>query len=107
MVRESTESVVASDEAKPKSSASKKKDTQEDVEMEGAPDEEVDEEEEEYEVEAILDAKRGAVTKVSLGITTKKRNSCVHPNLQGEWGYFVKWRGYGDEHNSWVDQKDA
>ncbi|KAJ7488759.1 hypothetical protein B0H11DRAFT_2229952 [Mycena galericulata] len=22
-------------------------------------------------------------------------------------GYFVKWKGYSDEHNSWVSEQDA
>jgi len=44
--------------------------------------------EEEYEIEAILDAKRGSF-----------------PN--GRMGYFVKWKGYGEEENSWVDEMDA
>lgn len=22
-------------------------------------------------------------------------------------GYFVKWKGYAEEHNSWVDEQDA
>ncbi|KAG9309901.1 hypothetical protein JVU11DRAFT_9933 [Chiua virens] len=25
----------------------------------------------------------------------------------GRMGYFVKWRGYEEEHNSWVDEQDA
>jgi Chromo (CHRromatin Organisation MOdifier) domain len=27
--------------------------------------------------------------------------------IQGRMGYFVKWKGYGKEENSWVDEKDA
>jgi len=41
-----------------------------------------------YEIEAILDAKRGATGSTRIG-------------------YFVKWKGYGDEENSWVDERDA
>ncbi|KAG7444466.1 uncharacterized protein BT62DRAFT_971168 [Guyanagaster necrorhizus] len=51
-------------------------------------DEGEDEEEEEYEIEKIVQAKRG-----------------VFPD--GRMGYLVKWRGYADEHNSWVDETDA
>ncbi|KAJ7230494.1 hypothetical protein GGX14DRAFT_410951 [Mycena pura] len=45
-------------------------------------------EEEEYEIEAILDAKKGKFPKNTLG-------------------YFVKWKGYESEHNSWVREEDA
>ncbi|KAL0955161.1 hypothetical protein HGRIS_004070 [Hohenbuehelia grisea] len=51
-------------------------------------EEEGGEEEEEYEIEEILDAKRGMFEG-------------------GRIGYHVKWKGYGPEHNSWVDEKDA
>jgi len=47
-----------------------------------------DEEEEEFEIEEVLDAKRG-----------------VFPD--GRIGYFVKWKNYTEEHNSWVDELDA
>ncbi|KAJ3511240.1 hypothetical protein NLJ89_g4219 [Agrocybe chaxingu] len=43
---------------------------------------------EEYEIEEVLDAKRG-----------------YFPD--GRIGYFVKWKGYGPEDNSWVDENDA
>ncbi|KIM59711.1 hypothetical protein SCLCIDRAFT_1217487 [Scleroderma citrinum Foug A] len=58
---------------------------------EGAAQEEEGEEEgegEEYEIEAILDAKKGQFAG-------------------GKMGYFVKWKNYGEEHNSWVDEEDA
>ncbi|KAJ8520314.1 hypothetical protein ONZ45_g2892 [Pleurotus djamor] len=44
--------------------------------------------EEEYEIEAILDAKKGMFEA-------------------GRIGYFVKWKGYPHSENSWVDEKDA
>ncbi|EIW59799.1 uncharacterized protein TRAVEDRAFT_58457 [Trametes versicolor FP-101664 SS1] len=53
-----------------------------------ASDDEDGSDEEEYEIEAILDAKHGTFP-------------------EGRIGYLVKWKGYGDEHNSWVDEKDA
>ncbi|KAF8127767.1 hypothetical protein K438DRAFT_1486439, partial [Mycena galopus ATCC 62051] len=53
----------------------------------GGEDEE-DGDEEEYEIEAILDAKKGQFGKNKMG-------------------YFVKWKGYGPEHNSWVAEDDA
>ncbi|KAF8998508.1 hypothetical protein BDQ17DRAFT_1361908 [Cyathus striatus] len=42
----------------------------------------------EYEIEEIIDAKRG-----------------VYPD--GRMAYFVKWKGYDVSENSWVDEKDA
>ncbi|PBK99053.1 hypothetical protein ARMGADRAFT_1007678 [Armillaria gallica] len=57
-------------------------------EEDGEGEEEEDGEEEEYEIEKIVQAKRG-----------------VFPD--GRMGYLVKWRGYADQHNSWVDETDA
>ncbi|KAI0369128.1 hypothetical protein BV20DRAFT_968304 [Pilatotrama ljubarskyi] len=55
----------------------------------GEQDDDDDEgDEEEFEIEAILDAKHGTFP-------------------EGRVGYLVKWKGYGDEHNSWVDENDA
>ncbi|KAI0272731.1 hypothetical protein BC834DRAFT_858143 [Gloeopeniophorella convolvens] len=45
-------------------------------------------EEETYEIEAILDAKRGATGSTRIG-------------------YLVKWKNYGEDENSWVDEEDA
>jgi len=42
----------------------------------------------EFEIEAVLDAKRGYFP-------------------EGRIGYFVKWKGYGESENSWVDEQDA
>ncbi|KAI0323268.1 hypothetical protein GY45DRAFT_1376447 [Cubamyces sp. BRFM 1775] len=51
-------------------------------------EEDDEEDEEEYELEAILDAKHSTFPK-------------------GRMSYLVKWKGYGEEDNSWVDEKDA
>ncbi|PAV19642.1 chromodomain swi6 [Pyrrhoderma noxium] len=61
----------------------------ENEEEKGEDEENEDEEdEEEYEIEAILDAQRGRIKK-------------------NEYAYLVKWKGYGEEHNSWVTHSDA
>jgi len=44
--------------------------------------------EEEYEIEEILQAKKGVFGG-------------------GKLAYFVKWKGYGPEENSWVNEEDA
>lgn len=61
-----------------------------------------------YEIEAILDAKRGATGSVSSCchlLTKKNASHVVYPKTR--IGYFVKWKGYPDEENSWVDERDA
>ncbi|KAF8489877.1 hypothetical protein F5888DRAFT_1743852 [Russula emetica] len=52
------------------------------------PEESEEEDGEVYEIESILDAKRGATGSARIG-------------------YLVKWHGYPDEENSWVDEQDA
>ncbi|CCO29236.1 hypothetical protein BN14_03241 [Rhizoctonia solani AG-1 IB] len=47
-----------------------------------------EEDEEGYEVEAILDAK-------------------WQYNKRGKWSYFVRWKGYGPEDDLWIDEEDA
>ncbi|KAF8880196.1 hypothetical protein BD779DRAFT_1627750 [Infundibulicybe gibba] len=85
-------SVVGSDdEAGPKApsvrgKSDEKRDHEED--KQGEQEDEDGGEESEYEIEAILDAKRGAFP-------------------EGRIGYFVKWKGYPDSENSWVDELDA
>ncbi|KAG6374782.1 hypothetical protein JVT61DRAFT_4160 [Boletus reticuloceps] len=71
-----------------------------------------DEVEEEYEIEKILDAKKGQFSGVSplssllcFMITDDMR---VPPREQkGRMGYLVKWKSYDEQHNSWVDERDA
>ncbi|OAX41028.1 hypothetical protein K503DRAFT_768025 [Rhizopogon vinicolor AM-OR11-026] len=57
-------------------------------ESEEAPEEEGDEQEEEYEIEDVLDSQKGYFG-------------------DGKFGYFVKWKGYPSEDNSWVHEDDA
>lgn len=72
--------------------------------------EEGGEEESEYEIEAIIDAKRGSFPEVGrhertiCKPTTQDASSL---SSQGRMGYFVKWKGYPDSENSWVDEQDA
>ncbi|KAF9482605.1 hypothetical protein BDN70DRAFT_874778 [Pholiota conissans] len=69
------------------SKSKNKRDVEDDV---PASDDEEGEEDEgtEYEIEEVLDAKRG-----------------YFPD--GRMGYFVKWKGYEHSENSWVDEVDA
>ncbi|PPQ69488.1 hypothetical protein CVT26_002834 [Gymnopilus dilepis] len=53
----------------------------------GDPESEGSDGESEYEIEEVLDARRGFFP-------------------EGRMGYYVKWKGYGPEDNSWVDEKD-
>ncbi|KAJ7308533.1 hypothetical protein DFH08DRAFT_719770 [Mycena albidolilacea] len=81
----------ASDGAKTKKKAlpSKKGESEvEDSEAQESGGEDGDDDEEEYEIEAILDAKKGHFEKNKIG-------------------YLVSWKGYGPEHNSWVAEDDA
>jgi len=52
------------------------------------PEQSEEEDGEVYEIEAILDAKRGATGTARIG-------------------YLVRWKGYPDDENSWVDEEDA
>lgn len=73
-------------------------------------EDEEEEEEEEYEIEKILDAKKGQFSGVSPFILCSPviRDQSMCPlATKGRMGYFVKWKGYGEEHNSWVDEHDA
>ncbi|KAI0323571.1 hypothetical protein GY45DRAFT_1376228 [Cubamyces sp. BRFM 1775] len=67
------------------------------------------EDEEEYELEAILDVKHSTFLKAYLRSpsTPKCQTGSNSTNLKGCVSYLVKWKGYGEEHNSWVDEKDA
>ncbi|KAI0064065.1 hypothetical protein BV25DRAFT_1823570 [Artomyces pyxidatus] len=69
--------------------ASKEVEDAEEVAEKPEGEEEGEEDDEpEYEIEAILDAKIGAFGS-------------------GKLGYFVKWKGFPDEENSWVNEADA
>ncbi|KAJ7780222.1 hypothetical protein DFH07DRAFT_794237 [Mycena maculata] len=76
------------EEPKTKKKTSSKVKNESEVEDSEAQSEGEEGDEEEYEIEAILDAKRGQFEK-------------------GKLGYYVKWKGYSDEHNSWVMEEDA
>ncbi|KAJ7701288.1 hypothetical protein B0H14DRAFT_3032509 [Mycena olivaceomarginata] len=72
-------------EAKTKKSPSRSKDA-EVVDS----DEDDESEKEDYEIEAILEAKKGQFKKNPQNL-----------------GYYVKWKGYDETHNSWVMEDDA
>lgn len=57
-------------------------------ENEEAPGEEGDEQDEEYEIEDVIESQKGYFD-------------------DGKYGYFVKWKGYPSEDNSWVHEDDA
>ncbi|KAG1835798.1 hypothetical protein DFJ58DRAFT_735488 [Suillus subalutaceus] len=57
-------------------------------ENEEATGEEGDEQEEEYEIEEVMESQKGYFG-------------------DGKFGYFVKWKGYPSEDNSWVHEDDA
>jgi len=83
---ESNDSIAEASPRHSKSHESPEQHGQSDRDQDG-PDDSGDEGEV-YEIEAILDAKRGATGSTRIG-------------------YLVKWRGYSDEENSWVDERDA
>ncbi|KIO34076.1 hypothetical protein M407DRAFT_240721 [Tulasnella calospora MUT 4182] len=68
----------------PKASGKKSK---KDLTPEVAQEEEGDGDEEEYEIEKILDCQKGMFA----------------PN---RWAFYVSWKGYGSDDNSWVDEPD-
>ncbi|KIK49071.1 hypothetical protein CY34DRAFT_70603 [Suillus luteus UH-Slu-Lm8-n1] len=57
-------------------------------EDEEAPEEDGDEQDEEYEIEDVIESNKGYFG-------------------DGKFGYFVKWKGYPSEDNSWVHEDDA
>ncbi|KAG8932836.1 hypothetical protein FRC01_012169 [Tulasnella sp. 417] len=68
----------------PKASGKKSK---KELTPEVADEDEGGDDEEEYEIEAILDCKKGMFA----------------PN---RWAFYVSWKGYGSDDNSWVDEPD-
>lgn len=59
---------------------------------------------EEYEIEKILDAKRGVFADVRVFLVPQSQY--IEAEVQGRIGYFVKWKGYDSNENSWVDEHD-
>ena len=76
--------------------------------MEVDRDEAGEEDDEEYEIEMILDAKQGTFEGVStfcaLYILVM---AYTDVSRQGKLGYLVKWKGYSAESNSWVSEEEA
>lgn len=74
-------------------------------------------EESEYEIESIVDAKRGGPVRRSLSyfiaeihplifLSLARTHTILSNGFQG-FSYLVSWKGYGPEHNSWVAEDDA
>jgi chromobox protein 5 len=63
-----------------------------------------DDEDEEYEIEEVIESQKGYFGDV-------RSLSCFNTGnidaSQGKYGYFVKWKGYPSEDNSWVHEDDA
>ena len=70
------------------------------------PEESEEEDNEVYEIESILDAKRGATGSVRF-LRHSFGDACLIISSKARIGYLVKWKGYTDEENSWVDERDA
>ncbi|KAG8951823.1 hypothetical protein FRC04_005515 [Tulasnella sp. 424] len=67
--------------------ATKGKNRKKELSPEVVDEEEGGDEDEEYEIEEILDCKKGKFAP-------------------GRWAFFVSWKGYGQDDNSWVDEPD-
>ncbi|KAE9399183.1 hypothetical protein BT96DRAFT_994153 [Gymnopus androsaceus JB14] len=80
-------SIVADSEGRPDDAHAPEEEATNNAGVDGE-EGEIEEEEEEYEIEEVL-----------------KHNKGQFP--EGRLGYFVKWKNYGSEHNSWVDEQDA
>lgn len=103
--------------AKPKEYSSKKKRVSsserepdrasESEEAPGEKDEEEEEEEEEFEIEDVIDSQRGYFGDVRPLSSSSVQNNWMLTRLKGKFGYFVKWKGYPSEDNSWVHEDDA
>ncbi|KAK7031637.1 hypothetical protein R3P38DRAFT_3313673 [Favolaschia claudopus] len=93
MPRAASDSSAASDADKRKKKASPSKSKKDESEVEDSEpqqsgEEDGEEDEGEYEIEDILEARKGQFEK-------------------HKFGYHVSWKGYGPEHNSWVTEEDA
>ncbi|KAF8074716.1 hypothetical protein FPV67DRAFT_1574815 [Lyophyllum atratum] len=89
LARSEVESASESDDrASKKTKKTENKVVQEHMDVDEEEGDEGSDDEPEYEIEAILDAKRGSFP-------------------EGRIGYLVKWKGYGESENSWVDEQDA
>jgi hypothetical protein len=66
-----------------------------------------EDEEPEYEIEKILKAKMGHLIAVRSIFLPPSIQIVAYVVFQGQMAYFVKWKGYDDSENSWVNQDDA
>lgn len=100
-------SIVSDSDGKPDDAQAPEDDTTKSVALNGE-NEEDEEEEEEFEIEEVLKHNKGQFPEVYIFLPFLNLSNLLWSLAhQGRVGYYVKWKNYGPEHNSWVDEQDA